>query len=211
MAELGEHGRICRRSDRRFRPVLDHASAGSVPLEERQLLSAVAIAGKEAGHKSAHFSARAARESQRAAAEHAPKRLTPAAEINKQYSAFLTAFNEQLDNYVASLSQESTGAVTVSSTVTAAYTPPSPIIEVSDASVFGPAGTFAAPVVATATLGSAPPLGQFVLTGSRRKHPHHRRGGIGPDLLALGDRSDGERPHVRSNQRHVDLPQLHHQ
>ena len=33
------------------------------------------------------------------------KRLTPTAEINAQYTAFLTAFNQQLDSYVASLNQ----------------------------------------------------------------------------------------------------------
>ena len=33
-------------------------------------------------------------------------------------------------------------------------------------SVFGPAGTFSTPVVATATVGGAPPIGTFTLTGS---------------------------------------------
>ncbi len=167
MAQLSDARRSRRRIDRRFRPGVDQAGAGSVPLEERQLLSGAAGMGLVAGHKAAHVVVLSARASHRAQAEHAkPKRLTPAAELTKQYSAFLTAFNQQLDYYVASLTQQSTGSVTVSTTVTSAYTPLSPTIAVADASVFGASGTFTTPVLATATLGTAPPLGQFTLTGS---------------------------------------------
>ena len=81
-------------------------------------------------------------------AEAAPKRLTPIQEINAQYSAFQAGFEQQLANYVATLNESSTGSVTVSATVTAAYTAGSPLIQVNDASVFGPPGRFAAPVPA---------------------------------------------------------------
>jgi hypothetical protein len=108
----------------------------------------------------------ARRASHHAHASHAPKRLTPVAEINAQYAAFLAAFNNVLNSYVTSLNTQSTGTVTVSAMVTAAYVPPSPVIEVDNASVFGSEGTFASPLLATATLGSAPSLGQFILTGS---------------------------------------------
>jgi hypothetical protein len=50
--------------------------------------------------------------------------------------------------------------------VTTAYVPPSPVIQVDNATVFGPEGTFGSPLLATATIGSAPSLGQFILTGS---------------------------------------------
>jgi hypothetical protein len=94
------------------------------------------------------------------------QRLTPTEKINAEYSAFLTAFNQQLDSYVASLNETSTGTTTVSATVTVAYAAGSPTIQVDDASVFGPAGTFSSPVLAMATIGSAPPIGSFTLTGS---------------------------------------------
>ena len=91
-------------------------------------------------------------------------RLT--AEVNAQYAAFLSAFNKQLANYVTSFVQQSTGTTPVSATLTSAYTIGSAVIEVDDASVFGPQGTFPTALTASATLGSAPPLGTFILTGS---------------------------------------------
>jgi len=135
-------------------------------LDQRLLLSGGVKLGLHPEHSVAHVEPLAARASLDAKVGHRYKRLTPAAEINAQYAAFLTAFNQQLDSYVASLNQQSTGTVTVSATVTVAYAAGSPTVEVDDAAVFGPQGTFSSPVLATATVGSAPPIGQFSLTGS---------------------------------------------
>jgi hypothetical protein len=167
MAEVTKERRSRRRNDRRFRPVVDPGSFGSVLLEGRQMLSGGVSLGLDAGPKAAHAIALAARASRHAAkVAHAPKRLTPAQEVNAQYTAFVAAFNQQLNFYIQSLTQQSSGSVTVSTTLSSAYAPPSPLIEVDDASVFGPPGFFNPNIVATATLGTAPPLGQFTLTGS---------------------------------------------
>jgi len=96
---------------------------------------------------------------------HAPKRPTPAEEINVQYAAFTTAFNNVLFYYVQSLTTPSNGTVPVSATVTALYTNPNPIIQVSDAAVFGPPGTYAKPVTATASFAGVP-FGTLILNGS---------------------------------------------
>ena len=95
---------------------------------------------------------------------HQQGRLTPVAEINAQYDAFLAAFNNVLDSYVASINGPSTTTVAVSSAVTAAYAAGSPTIAVADASVFGAQGTFITPVVATATFGGLV-RGKLTLTG----------------------------------------------
>jgi len=135
-------------------------------LDQRLLLSGGGKLGLDPEHSAARVEPLAARTSRHAKGGHAQKRVTPAAEINAQYTAFLTAFNQQLESYVESLNQTSTGTVTVSATVTAAYAAGSPTIVVDDAAVFGPSGTFSTPVLTTATIGSAPPIGTFTLTGS---------------------------------------------
>jgi hypothetical protein len=163
MADLTDQRRIRRRTNREFRPTVDPSSQGSASLEVRELLSGGVSLGVDAGPAAAQVHVPAAH---RAKASHPPKRLTPAQAINAQYTAFLAAFNQQLNFYVESLSEQSTGSVNVSTALSAAYAPPSPLIEVNDASVFGPAGMFPTPIVATATLGAAPPLGQFTLNGS---------------------------------------------
>ena len=155
------------RSDRWFHPVIDQASPGSAPLDRRLLPSGTGKLGLHPEHSAARVEAPAAHASHHAKAAHTTsKRVTPNEKINAEYNAFVTAFNQQLDFYVASLSETSAGTTTVSATVTAAYAAGSPVIEVDDASVFGPAGTFTAPVLAAATIGSAPPIGSFTLTGS---------------------------------------------
>jgi hypothetical protein len=161
MAQHDKRGRGRRRNDRRFRPALDGAGQGCDLLDERVLPSAGALAAHVA-----HVAQIAHHAAPHAKPAHPPKRLTPRAEINLQYNLFQAAFNRQLANYVETLNQSSTGTITVSATVTSPYAAGSPIIEVDDASVFGPPGTFVTPVVATATIGSAPPIGQFSLTGS---------------------------------------------
>ena len=66
--------------------------------------------------------------------------------------------------YLASLTSQSTGTATVSATLTAAYTAGSVQIQVDNASVFGPNGTFTTPVTATASVGGVT-VGTFALTG----------------------------------------------
>ena len=73
-----------------------------------------------------------------------------AAEINAQYNAFASDFAAVEQLYVTAINEQSTGTVTVSTTVTAAYTPPSPLMQVKNASVFFPNGS-TTPVTATAT------------------------------------------------------------
>jgi hypothetical protein len=167
MAKSSEQRGNRPRSDRRFRPVIVEANPGAAPLDQRLLLSGVGKLGLHPDHSAARVEASAKRAPHHAKAGPAHyKRLTPTEKINAEYNAFLTAFNQQLDFYVASLNETSTGTTTVSATVTAAYAAGSPIIEVSDASVFGPAGTFSTPVLASATIGTAPSIGSFTLTGS---------------------------------------------
>lgn len=157
-ANLSDHGGSRRRIDRWFKPAVDGANDRSLLLEHRLLLSAGARAPE---HLIAHVEQHAAHH---AKPGHQQGRLTPVAEINAQYDAFLAAFNDVLDSYVASINEPSTTTVAVSSVVTAAYAAGSPTIAVADASVFGAQGTFTTPVVATATLGGLV-LGKLTLTG----------------------------------------------
>ena len=169
MTKFSEWRRDRLTTDRRFRPVLDEASPGSAPSDRRgPLLARLGRAGLAHGeHSAARVEAQAAHAPHHAkAAQTHFARLTPSQKINAEYSAFLAAFNQQLDLYVASLSETSSGQAAVSATVTQAYAAGSPVIEVNDGAVFGPAGTFNPTVFATATLGNAPPIGYFYLTGS---------------------------------------------
>src|ERR1017187_9487444 len=142
MARFREQRRNRPRSDRWFRPVIDEANAGGAPLDQRLLLSGGAKLGLQHEHSATHVEPLAERASLHAKVGYPQKRLTPAAKITAEYAAFLTAFNQQLTSYVSTLNQTSTGSVTVSATVTAAYAAGSPTISVDDASVFGPQGTF---------------------------------------------------------------------
>ena len=153
--------------------MLDQASKGILALEPRVLLNASSLtslhaarlahrAEQTAAHASQHAAATATRH---AAASRLPKRLTPTQEINAQYAAFTTAFNNVLAAYVQSINEQSTNTVSVSTTVNVAYSYPNPTIQVADASVFGPAGMYSASVVATAFLGTVE-LGTFTLVGS---------------------------------------------
>lgn len=156
-----------RRITREYRPVLDQASGGSTALESRVLLNASPAARSAAALVAHHGDSSSRSDAQHAKASHASKRLTPAEKINKEYANFLTAFNNVLNNYVQSINEQSTGMVSVSTTVEGDYsTPPLPsTILVADASVFGPEGDYSAPVTATAVLGSAT-LGTVYITGS---------------------------------------------
>src|SRR5271157_4902401 len=125
------------RTDRRFRPgPWSHGRdlETALELEARVLLSARAAAMTNARHA------------------HAPvRRVTPAAEINAQYNAFASDFQNE-EAYVASLQrQQTSGTMTVgSTTLTQAFTAGSTTMQVANASVFGPSGTFTPPFTATA-------------------------------------------------------------
>ena len=88
------------------------------------------------------------------------RRVTPAAEINAQYNAFASDFATVENLYVKSLTEQSTGTVPVTTTVMAAYTAGSNVMQVVNASVFFPPGAIP-PVTATATGPSGSVLGFF--------------------------------------------------
>jgi hypothetical protein len=93
-----------------------------------------------------------------------PQRITPTAEINSEYASFVSDFAQVQAAYVESLTSQSTGSASVSATVTAEYTAGSVQIQVDNASVFGPNGTFTSLVNATASVGGVT-VGTFALTG----------------------------------------------
>jgi hypothetical protein len=154
-----------RRAERRCRPALDHPNEGVLALESRLLLNASHMTSLHAERVAERDAQIAARRSNHTTASSLPRRLTPTQEINAQYAAFTTSFNNVLDAYVQSINEQSSGTVSVSTTVTTAYTTPNSVIEVADASVFGPEGTYSQPVVAVATIGTVS-LGQFSIKGS---------------------------------------------
>jgi hypothetical protein len=145
--------------------MLDHASDGFLALESRLLLNASPAAGVHASRADHHVERATASHAHDTHAKRTTKRLTPTQEINAQFAAFTAAFNAVLTAYVQSINEQSTGTVSVSTTVTTAYTTPGPVIEVADASVFGPEGTYTKPVTATALIGTVS-LGTVSFTGS---------------------------------------------
>ena len=90
-------------------------------------------------------------------------RVTPVAEINAQYSAFANDFATIEQDYITAINEQSSGSVTVSTTVTSAYASGSSTIQVNNASSFFPNGS-TTPVTATATQGSFT-IGSLYLTG----------------------------------------------
>ncbi len=143
------------RSDRRFRPgpwSNGRELEPGLELEMRVLLSARAATVTNARHARAH-----------ATATSTAARVTPAAEINAQYSAFANDFATIEQLYVTAVNEQSSSTVSVTATVTAAYTSGASSIQVNDAAAFFPSGS-TTPVTATATLGSFP-IGSFYLTG----------------------------------------------
>jgi hypothetical protein len=145
------------RSDRRFRP--GPLSNGrqlepGLELERRVLLSARTVAVTTARHAHEHAAA---------TATSTASRVPPATEITDQYSAFLNDFATIEQLYVTAVNEQSSSTVTVTATVTAAYTSGGSSIQVNDASAFFPSGT-TTPMTATATQGSFP-IGSFYLTG----------------------------------------------
>ena len=116
-----------------------------------------------------------------------------------------------LATYVQSINEQSTGQVSVTTTVTGDYaTPPLPsTIQVADASVFGPKETISSPVTATALFGTAT-LGTVYITGSNgnyliinpRRAPRQpcRAGPCWPPTFRHS-----------AHPAHGDFPELHHQ
>src|SRR4051794_17605501 len=137
-----------RRATRRFRPW-----GWRDRLESRELLSGgVGVVASIASR------AHAAGKPSHAA------RISPTAEINLQYAAFLADFRNVEQSYIESINSQSSSSVSVSATLTAPYTVTSTLMQVDNASVFGPDGAFGAPVAAVATVNGIP-VGTFVLTG----------------------------------------------
>ncbi len=154
-----------RRETVRFRPIIDPAGEGGTVLDCRLLLSADAIKGVHASPHGVHARPLAHHATRSASTSAASSRTTPAQQINKQYEIFIQNFQTVEAAYVQSLNQQSSGTVAVSTTLTAPYLAGSAAMQVQDAAVFGPEGTYSTPVTATALVGSVP-VGTFTLIGS---------------------------------------------
>lgn len=146
------HNQHRRRRTVRFRPLVDSSDGLAGGLDRRLLMSAVpthhhAEVRPEAAHK-------------------AEARVTPKQEVIKQYDLFLSNLYSVESSYVEALNEQSTGTVSVSTTLTAPYTAGSASMQVADASVFGATGAFSPTVTATAQIGSIP-VGTFTLLGSQ--------------------------------------------
>jgi hypothetical protein len=154
------------RIERSVRPALGPSSDGSAPLESRTLLSVIHVSAAHTDRVDAHLEHSAAHKAHHTKpATHSSRRIPPLQEINAQYTAFTAAFNNVLGAYTQAINEESTGKESVNTTVTVAYTTPSAIIQVANAAVFGPLGTFQPAITATATVGNVS-LGTFSITGS---------------------------------------------
>lgn len=160
-----DQGRQRRRLHQRFRPDVSRASDRAMILDRRQLLSGGLTADVSHLHAPHHIAHPAEHASHHPKARPASTRVGPAQEIKTQYAKFLAAFRAVEESYVSTLNQTTTNTVSVSATVTASYAAGSPVMDVDDAAVFGPAGTFSPAVTATANVGGIP-VGTFVLLGS---------------------------------------------
>ena len=153
-----------RRNDRTFQPTLNADG-----LESRVLLSTgLSPLTLRGSARAAVIFPRAGRQpiqGSHATAVFHSQRIPPAAEINYQYQKFLADFAAVEQLYVESLVSGSTSTISVSATLTAPYLASSAQMQVDNASVFGPNGTFATPVSATASLSGVPLGATYVLTG----------------------------------------------
>jgi hypothetical protein len=149
----------------RFRPVVSLASGGASVLGRRLLLSADAASGAHASAHAQYVEPLGQRAAHSDAAQKTSSRTTPAQQINKQYALFSANFQTVVNSYVRSLDEESTGTVSVSTTLTAPYLSGTGSMQVADASVFGAPGTFTPTVTAYAMVGSST-VGTFYLLGS---------------------------------------------
>ncbi len=137
-----------RRRSHRFRPSLS-LSGEVAALETRRLLSHASPPAFHHAHP----------------ALSANGRVGPAVEIRREYAAFYAAFQGVEASYVRALSEQSSGTISVNTSLTSSYLAGSATMQVADAGVFGPEGVFTSPVVATALVGSVP-VGTFTITGS---------------------------------------------
>jgi hypothetical protein len=137
----------------RFRPVVAFSSDGAAILDRRLLPSAdpASVAHASAYAAQVRPLARHARHSD--AATKTSARTTPAEQIKKQYALFVANFQTVLNSYVAALTEQSTGTVPVSTTLTAPYLAGSASMQVADGSLFSTA-TPLAPVSASAVVGT---------------------------------------------------------
>jgi hypothetical protein len=130
-------------------------------LDRRLLLSAGVASGT---HESSHVRPLAQHAARSDAAHKTSSRTTPAQQIDKQYALFLTNFQTVLDSYVQSLTQQSTGVVSVSTTLTAPYLAGTASMQVANGSLFSSA-TPSAPVTAFAIVGTTT-VGTFSVIGT---------------------------------------------
>jgi hypothetical protein len=154
-----------RQIDRRLRPTFDRGLEGFLPLEPRLLLSALSESGAGATRAAAQIERLTQRALNQVKAVHSHKRLTPSQAVNAAYAAFTSGYQTVLNDYVNSINEQSSNTVTATAIVTSAFNPPSSVIQVDNAAVFGPEGQFNPPVVASAVLGTTS-LGAVTLSGS---------------------------------------------
>ncbi len=128
-------------------------------------MSALHLVTAPASHLAVRVEHAARHETHHAGSAHSSRRLTQTQEINAQFAAFTAAFNNVLNAYTQAINEESTGTVSVATTVTVQFTVPDPVIQVSNAAVFGTAGTYPSPVLITPTIGTVA-LPSFYVTGS---------------------------------------------
>ena len=136
-----------------------------------------------------------------------PQRITPTAEINSEYASFVSDFAQVEAAYTASLNSQSTGSANVSATVTADYTAGSVQIQVDNASVFGPNGTFTSTGERDGKRGGRHRR-DVRDHGALRESASGQHGAIQPDQSEYRHGPLGQRPHHRGEQRGNDLPQL---
>jgi hypothetical protein len=134
-------------------------------LSRRQLLSGGLIPPVASLRDGLPFAHPAAHSRHHAKAHPSSEWVGPAREINTQYAKFLAAFRMVEESYVSTLNQKLNNKVSVSTTLTAPYAAGSPTMQVADAAVFGPAGTFNPEVQATALIGGIS-FGTFYLKGN---------------------------------------------
>lgn len=172
MSNRGDRSRR-NRPDRRYRP-----TRGEGDLEPRRLLSFGAgprLTAEWRNAVAAQALSRASASAISLSPLHPPRgqytitpssthRLTPTAKINAEYASFLADFRKVESAYIQSINDQASGTVAVAASVTSVYSIGSSVMQVDNASVFGPVGTFSTPVIATATIGNVL-VGQYVLNG----------------------------------------------
>ncbi|MDR3622757.1 MAG: hypothetical protein P4L85_25615 [Paludisphaera borealis] len=130
------------RRDRRFRP---DGLGDALTLEPRRLLSGGALHAVRAPARA--------------------QRVAPATMINREYAAFLSDFRRVEQSYIAALNDQAAGTTTVTANLVQPYLSGGSQVVVDNASVFGPNGSFAAPVTATVTISGVPNGAYLTLVG----------------------------------------------